>query len=40
MAAAWMVGVDAGGTFTDLIAVDPATGDTRFAKVASVPGDP
>jgi N-methylhydantoinase A len=37
---AWMVGVDAGGTFTDLIAVEPASGDTRFAKVASVPGDP
>jgi N-methylhydantoinase A len=40
MAAAWMVGVDAGGTFTDLIAVDPARGETRFAKVASVPSDP
>lgn len=36
----WMVGVDAGGTFTDLVAVDPATGETRFAKVASVPADP
>ncbi len=36
----WMVGVDAGGTFTDLIAVDPASGETRFAKVASVPSDP
>jgi N-methylhydantoinase A len=38
--AAWMVGVDAGGTFTDLIAVDPDNGETRFAKVASVPSDP
>jgi N-methylhydantoinase A len=36
----WMVGVDAGGTFTDLIAVAPASGEARFAKVASVPGDP
>jgi N-methylhydantoinase A len=36
----WMVGVDAGGTFTDLVAVAPASGETRFAKVASVPADP
>src|SRR6201999_2863544 len=36
----WMVGVDAGGTFTDLIAVEPARGEVRFAKVASVPSDP
>jgi N-methylhydantoinase A len=36
----WMVGVDAGGTFTDLIAVAPASGQVRFAKVASVPADP
>lgn len=35
-----MVGVDAGGTFTDLIAVEPARGEVRFAKVASVPSDP
>ena len=38
--AGWMVGVDAGGTFTDLVAVEPAGGDVRFAKVASVPADP
>jgi N-methylhydantoinase A len=36
----WMVGVDAGGTFTDLVAVAPDTGETRLAKVASVPADP
>ena len=36
----WMVGVDAGGTFTDLVAVAPDTGESRFAKVASVPADP
>src|SRR6202049_4278637 len=35
-----MVGVYAGGTFTDLIAVAPASGQVRFAKVASVPSDP
>ena len=37
---AWMIGVDTGGTFTDLIAVEDSTGETRFAKVASVPADP
>jgi N-methylhydantoinase A len=35
-----MVGVDTGGTFTDLIAVDPATGEFRLGKVPSVPDDP
>src|ERR1700691_2583253 len=35
-----MVGVDTGGTFTDLIAVEPATGARHLAKVPSVPGDP
>jgi N-methylhydantoinase A len=38
--AGWMVGVDAGGTFTDLIAVEPSRGEVSFAKVASVPSDP
>ena len=38
--AAWMIGVDTGGTFTDLVAFDAATGETRVAKVASVPADP
>jgi len=37
---AWMVGVDTGGTFTDLIAVDRETRELRLAKVPSVPGDP
>ena len=35
-----MVGVDTGGTFTDLIAFDHAGGALRRAKVPSVPGDP
>jgi N-methylhydantoinase A len=35
-----MVGVDTGGTFTDLIAVDPASGEFRLAKVPSFPADP
>jgi N-methylhydantoinase A len=37
---AWMVGVDTGGTFTDLIAFDRDTRVVQVAKVASVPEDP
>jgi N-methylhydantoinase A len=36
----WMVGVDAGGTFTDLIAFERGSGELRTAKVPSVPADP
>ena len=36
----WLVGVDTGGTFTDLIAVEQTTGELRRAKVPSVAGDP
>lgn len=36
----WMVGVDTGGTFTDLIAVERGTGTYRLAKVPSVPENP
>jgi N-methylhydantoinase A len=36
----WLVGVDTGGTFTDLIAFDQASGALRRAKVPSVPDDP
>ena len=35
-----MVGVDTGGTFTDLIAVEPRSGTFRLCKVPSVPSDP
>src|ERR1700730_6547850 len=38
--AEWMVGVDTGGTFTDLVAFEPLTGDLRTVKVPSVPADP
>ena len=38
--ASWMVGIDTGGTFTDLIAFDADSGTRRLAKVASVPSDP
>ena len=33
-------GVDTGGTFTDLVAYDDATGDLRMAKVLSTPANP
>src|SRR5689334_682818 len=31
------IGVDVGGTFTDLVAFDPATGQLRVVKIASTP---
>jgi N-methylhydantoinase A len=34
-----LVGVDVGGTFTDLVLVDEATGAVRIAKVPSTPGN-
>jgi N-methylhydantoinase A len=37
---AWIVGVDTGGTLTDLIAFEQTAGGLRFAKVPSVPDDP
>jgi N-methylhydantoinase A len=36
---AWQIGVDVGGTFTDLLALDPASGTFRVAKVPSTPED-
>lgn len=38
-ASAWRVGIDAGGTFTDVLAVD-ADGDVRVLKVPSTPASP
>ena len=40
MDAIWRVGIDIGGTFTDVVATDRASGTVRSAKVPSVPGDP
>ena len=40
MSATWQVGVDIGGTFTDIVAVDAAGGALREAKVKSVAGEP
>jgi N-methylhydantoinase A len=36
----YRLGIDIGGTFTDAILVDEATGATRIAKVPSTPADP
>ena len=36
---AWRLGVDTGGTFTDLVAVGPG-GDVRLQKVSSTPAEP
>jgi N-methylhydantoinase A len=35
MANGWQIGIDIGGTFTDVVAVRPATGAVRTAKVAT-----
>ncbi len=40
MSGTWQVGVDIGGTFTDIVAVDAAGGALREAKVKSVAGEP
>lgn len=39
LVAPWRIGVDVGGTFTDLVLADSA-GNRRVAKVPSVPNDP
>jgi N-methylhydantoinase A len=36
---AWQIGVDVGGTFTDLLALDPERGVFRVTKVLSTPED-
>ncbi|MCC6304673.1 MAG: hydantoinase/oxoprolinase family protein [Rhodobacteraceae bacterium] len=40
MTAGWRVGIDIGGTFTDVVAADGAGGALRIAKVATTPGEP
>lgn len=35
----WQVGIDIGGTFTDIVAVKPVDGSVRTAKVATTTGD-
>src|SRR5581483_1901635 len=36
----WLVGIDTGGTFTDLVAFDPASREVYTTKVPSVPAQP
>jgi N-methylhydantoinase A len=36
----WMIGVDTGGSFTDLVGVHESTRELRIAKVPSIPSDP
>jgi N-methylhydantoinase A len=33
-------GIDIGGTFTDLVLIDDATGERAVGKVLTTPGDP
>jgi N-methylhydantoinase A len=37
---AWRIGVDTGGTFTDVVAVDETTGRRHVRKTSSTPDDP
>src|SRR5947207_6443366 len=34
------IGIDTGGTFTDIVSVDLQSGATQVTKVASTPGNP
>jgi N-methylhydantoinase A len=38
--AAWMIGIDIGGTFTDVAGSNASTGELRVTKVPSTPADP
>jgi N-methylhydantoinase A len=40
MARRFRIGVDTGGTFTDVVLVEESSGDVLVAKVATVPSDP
>ncbi|MDH3913978.1 MAG: hydantoinase/oxoprolinase family protein, partial [Rhodospirillales bacterium] len=40
MATGWQIGIDIGGTFTDVVAFNPGTGAVAMAKVQSRPDDP
>jgi N-methylhydantoinase A len=40
MTMAWRIGVDSGGTSTDICLFDERTGDVTVWKVASTPADP
>lgn len=36
----WQIGIDTGGTFTDVVAINTSTGDLRLHKVHSTPAQP
>jgi N-methylhydantoinase A len=40
VAARYRIGIDTGGTFTDIVSVDTVTGATQVTKVASTPANP
>jgi N-methylhydantoinase A len=40
MAARYRIGIDTGGTFTDIVSVDTQSGATQVTKVASTPANP
>ena len=40
MSAQYRLGIDAGGTFTDFVIADKATGETKLYKTLSTPSDP
>ena len=37
---AWRIGVDTGGTFTDIVAIDETNGQRYVRKTSSTPTDP
>ena len=37
---AWQVGIDIGGSFTDIVAANPSDGVLRTAKVRTLAGEP
>jgi N-methylhydantoinase A len=36
----WFMGIDTGGTFTDVVAIESQTGEMRTSKISSTPSDP
>src|SRR6266478_4665034 len=40
LAARYRIGIDTGGTFTDIVSVDTLSGTTQVTKVASTPANP
>ena len=40
LAARYRIGIDTGGTFTDIVSVDTVSGTTHVTKVASTPANP